>query len=85
MIMKEQIMNMTSAKLSNHHLAGVRKAPKYSVQTRSDTPPWVHIALLRRRHSVKTSLLHPSSSFRDVPVKCLQTLPLCRRSAHNWV
>ena len=30
-IMKEQIMNMTSAKLSNHHLAGVRKAPKYKI------------------------------------------------------
>lgn len=38
-IAKEQTMNKTSAKLSNHHVACVKNAPKYSVQTRSDTSP----------------------------------------------
>lgn len=60
-------MNMTSAKHSNHHVAGVKNAPKYSVQTRSEM-------FLRGciSHSfcadtnIKTTLLYPTSSFSSV-------------------
>lgn len=80
-------MNMTSAKHSNHHVAGVKNAPKYSTQTRSEMLLRGCIShCFRADTNIKTSLLCPTSSFflRDVLVKCIQTLPMCRRSAHNW-